>query len=514
MILTNKKRMVLCEDHINDMVQTILHSRKEITVEQMQEEYLKETYPQDHVALSAKRYALDLSRTPAFIAWPVFFGSSFENINICAVNFGALSLSGKNGIDAGAAAYLNAALNTLVITSLQKEVDGKILRYWPTNLDFTNKVESGTINQCTLTLSTLNRLGFLDRHPALSAAPLTPEERSARFSFVIECLRWVLSLRSDFALLGSAWSYSDRCRDAQNSDPIETAILPSQFAYECIARYRRLFLSEKQDEALVEQLAPGLLQEMKYVCEQYEVWSSKNQRKEGGYRRNSNETVSSFPFSCCAMMTHVYSDAPNQESLKKLMHYLVRHHKNFNFSDQEIVERYQYEYEVMGKLGHVNDAYEVFAESLFITNACKNIDRGAFDSLSRSERRRIRQVNYIAYRSILSRITRLGASGMTVVKGRQPVPERFYPIYTLYYSRLCLERLLQNDRLPRAERKEYISYPLPINWKTILLCLCLALCLFWALRFSMLDTIYSLVLSLVTFLIPTIISLFRGPKDQ
>jgi len=475
MVLTRKKRIALCSKTAEGLVQTIMHSRMEIGESEINE-YL-DGYPEDTVSSAVREYGLDISQNSSFIAWPVFLGTgAVKEINICSLNFGALTLfeegmsyeDAKNGYKFD---YINAALNTIVVTSKVEKKNGKNLRYWPTHLDITNRGELGTANQCSLTLATLNKFEFLSRKSLVNARTLSEEELRNRFRFVIECINWILDLQISNKNFVGAWSYSEGAKEQHSEKEILSAVLPSQFCYEMLVRYSRLFMATTKNKEIVNEIDPELFDNIERACRMYEQWINCQQQRDGGYRKNSNIEETSFAFSCCAMMTYVYDRNFNVQVLKNLLKYLIRNNKGFRLKYEEVTDSYRYLFKVRkdekcAQKTHEDyreDIYEIFPETLFIINSCKNIENGTMERVGWYTRMKIRYINYVALKKIVSRIESIGigaAGNQVVIRGRHPMRERWYPIYALYYSKICMDRFKKNDLLPRNQRKKYIEVPL------------------------------------------------------
>ena len=516
MLPTRKKRIGLCIETVNGLVESVMNAKKEISLDEMKRVYLRQ-YPENTAERARDAYGLLLDREPSAIAWPVFLGTGVEEINICAVNFGAMTLYNRHAtsLHDGSFRYVNAAINTLVLTSLSRVKNGKTVRYWPTHIDYTNKVESGTIIQATLSLASLDKFGFLDRERC-EALGVDTRQLLYRYRFIIEALNWILDLERVYGSYGVAWSYAEDCKEAGNDKTIASAILPSQFCYETLMRYYRRFTADGESETIVNTVDPTLLTHMKASLEAFEEWVKSEQRADGGYRRNANETQSSFAFSCCAMPAYAYDKERDQSRLVRLVRFLTTHHKNFSQSLGEAVDTYRYKYEASDYSGYVNDAYEVFPESFFILNSCKNIDNGTTELLPRALRRRLAAVNTVAYEKMLKRLAKIEIKGTdrnTVVTGRQEMQAMRYPIYALYYTKKTLEKLSDNDRLPKKERMRYLAFPLRLSPKAIGLSIVLAALVAVSYLISATDTVTSLVLGLAAFLMPVLGNMLFGDRD-
>lgn len=518
MLPLRKKRMGMCAETVNGLVESVMNAKQDISLDEMKSRYLRH-YPEGIIQHCKEKYGLWLDTEPAFVAWPVFLGTGFEEINICAVNFGSMTLYNKHAANthSGRYKYINAAINTLILTSLEREKNGETVRYWPTHIDYTNKVESGTIIQATLSLSSLDKFGFLDSNRLGKDRGFTRRQLVNRFEFVIEVINWILGLERVYGSYGVAWSYAEECKEAGNDKTIASAILPSQFCYDTLMRYYAFFNKDEDTQRIVNSINPSLIEHMRASLEAFEEWVNSEQRADGGYRRNSNESTSTFAFSCCAMTAYAYNKASDQSRFVRLVKYLCNHHRNFSQSLGDVVDIYRYKYEASEYSGYVNDAYEVFPESFFIINSFQSIDTDTVSLLPSSLQRRLRCVNYIAYEKIFARLEKIeikGTAQNTVVTGRQEMQANRYPIYALYYTKKCLEKLYDNDSLPKKERRKYISFPSRISLKAICLSLALAVLVGIAYYISATDTVTSLVLGLATFIMPILGNMLFGSRGN
>ena len=517
MLYTRKKRMMICKEKVALLVQSIINSKKIVDINAMRE-YLKTNYPENTIEKCNKKYGLEISETTPFIIWPVFMGTVADNINICSVNFGALTLFDENTTEVNnqiIKEYINAAVNVLVVTNIKKEQNGQAFRYWPTNVDYTNKNEWGTINQASLSLTSLYKFGFLDKKSILCNSPLDKNTRLNRFKFFAENLNWVLSLQNTVSNECAAWSYAENCKEVENENDIITAITPSQFCYELVARLYNYFISCKENERIINDIDPNLLNKMSTSCQKYENWIANTQKEDGGYGRNNNSSNSSFAHSCCAMLTYVYSDKKeNRKSdtvrLNRLISYLLKNYNKFDFEIGEISDSFKFQYEVNNQKGYVNDVYEIFPETLFLINNYKNINDEKNKRIKWYYKRRLRVVNYRAYEKLFSRLelTQINnTQNNLVVKGRQRL-SRKYPIYALYYTKNCFQRLKSNDELPLKDRKKYISLPLITNSRALILFIVLMICVLVSYFIDPFTTLITILLSVATFIIPMILRYF------
>lgn len=512
-----KVRVKYCDTKIKQLIRTVVDSRKEICREDLEKKYLKDLYPKDTISACCDEYGINISNHPEFISWPVFFGTSPEEINVCAVNFGALTLHERNRgdkSDSNIAKYVNAAINMLVVTSILEKKNDKFYRYWPTHIDYTNKLEAGTLNQTTLSLSTLLRLGFLDGQFLSEESQITHEQLLNRFKFVIQSINWIISLQETQPSVSGGWSYAEKARELYGQVEISTAILPSHFCYEVIRKYYQYFTATGVTASIVNDLDHTILNRMRSSFESFEKWITVEQRDDGGFRRNSNYNQSNFANSCCAMLLYAYDDAKDIDKLNALIEYARKNYNNFDFELKDVVDSYKYRFRVGSQAGYTEDAYEIFPEALFINNSIKAIEDNIIEQLQYMSARRIREINYIAFEKILNRIKTIEfekTGTHEVIQGRQLL-DREYPIYVLYYAKLCLEKMRDNDSLPYKTRKKYICIPLISVGKTIALTAILLTCVLCSYLIDATNTVTSIILGIASFIMPTIVKFYFGER--
>lgn len=523
MLPSRKKRILIYSNRVKRIIQTVVDSRKEISISDFKKRYLKNSYPEGIIEKCVQEFGIDISDNSAFIAWPVFLGSDFDEINICAVNFGALvlyernSYSANQNISSDVKRYIKAAINTLIVTNIQNVENGKVFRYWPTHIDFTDRVEAGTLNQTTLSLSSLLRFGFLEPEFSVEGISITEDQLINRYKFIISNINWILSVQTSGAQFGGAWSFAERCLEARNNNDIATAILPSHFCYEVIKKYYDYFVSSEGNTALVNKIDDTFLKNMEIACASFERWIENEQLPDGGYRRNSNCGESSFAHSCCGLLSFAYDDTKNSDSLNRLVSYLKKNYKRFDLSLDSVVDAYRYEFNAGGNTGYVPDAYEIFPEAVFLNNSIKAINDGIFPLLSLLNRIKLREINYVAIQKILDRFSIAyfnGTGKHYVINGRQSAQQGMnYPIYALYNVKTCMEKLRDNDKKTYKERQKYMITPVRTHFLFIAISLFLLGLVAVAYFISATDTLTSLLLSLVSILSPQIVRHIKGDND-
>ena len=521
MLYTRKRRIMISKEKVTLLIQSIINSKKIVDINAMKE-YLKTSYPENTIEYCNNMYGLEISDTIPFIIWPVFMSTVADNINICSVNYGALTLFDDNTAETNnqiIKEYINAAVNVLVVTNIKKDRSDQVFRYWPTSIDYTNKNEWGTINQVSLSLTSLYKFGFLDKKSILSDSPLDRNTRLNRFRFFAENLNWILSSQNTVSDECAAWSYAENCKEVENENDIITAITPSQFCYELVARLYDYFVSCEENKRIIDDIDPNLLKKMSTSCQYYENWIANTQKEDGGYGRNNNSSTSLFAHSCCAMLTYVYNNKNESENsdvarLNRLISYLIKNYNNFIFEISDISDSFKFQYEVDNKKGYVNDIYEIFPETLFLINCCKNINDDKNKRIKWYYKRRLRVMNYRAYEKLFSRLEMIqinNTQSNLVVKGRQLL-SRTYPIYALYYTKICLQRLENNDELSLKSRKKYISLPLIMNPRTLILFIVLMICVLVSYFIDPSTTLITILLSAATFIASMFLPIFHKKR--
>ena len=523
-MLARKRKLINeCEAVINKLENTVMNSCRLISMMEMKQDYLKDKYSEQLIENCCSEYGLSMEGEHCFIAWPVFLGERFDEINICAVNLGISALYPATGRDAESSElsirnYLKSALNTLVVTSLTAQGDGMVLRFWPTHIDYTNRVEYGTIIQSVLTLSTLLNVGFLskDGHRCSGNDPETV--RRNRVRFVMEALNWLLYLGNACGPVGCAWSYAEDCIEAGTEKKITNAILPSEFSFEALQNYYELFTGEEELYRIVTDLDSGFLSRVRCSCDSYMAWFKREQFSNGGFRKNSNREAASFPFSCCALSFFVYAGiAENDRSQPalRLINYLFSGTRNFVFSSHDVCDTYKFMYQASQSRGCINDAYEIFPEAVLFLNSCRLLDKHD-EAIPRKYKLRLRQINYRALESILGRVCsiEIGKTGKSLaVKGRNEAQGFHYPIYAITYVKQCLEVFLRHESGVK-KRTSYIALPPLLYGKTILISAALICLVALASLISLTDTITSIILSIVSLLAPILVRLVIGKAQE
>lgn len=444
--------------------QAISESRSEITKEELK------TIENKNFWKLAKEFDLDLTREYDFIKWPLFFGIKEDNeINVCAICFGALTLLNRNKeqgyvYDDAIADYLNAAINSLILSHLNdasKITKKNGITYeehvcWPRNYYIgTTQLESATINQTTLSLSTLFVLGFLDKTSSITNRTINDDALKERVKFIINALKWILYVQNRDGKIAS-WSYAQKCKESNSNNEIKSATLPTHYCVETMEKYYKLFTENAQIRSMVEAIDHSIIDRIRTSCDASILYFKLKQNDDGGFMRSSNDKSSTIFHTCLVEKALCFDRTKDYSNLKKAVSFLVKKllFKDFNFKNDDFFEKYKYEVsrflytEKDGKYVQNeiktfdNEEFEVFPETLFILT---NINVLELDSctnnklLSYWQKRVIYESIYKAYTILFKRFE--NKNGYVLVRGRREASELQFPIYNIYYAKLCLSKL-------------------------------------------------------------------------
>lgn len=514
MLPLKKKLLSDCKKTVYGLEKSIRNTFRLISSEDMSRAYLKDSYPANVIEQCCVKYGLDVESEPSFIAWPVFLGEHVDEINICAVNLGISSLLyGSQPLDAYTKHYLDATINTLVVTSLTETRNGRTLRFWPTHIDYTNRIEYGTIIQSVITLSTLLKIGFLEvpLDPGVATDPVTEH----RISFLMDALNWILYLNEINDPLTSAWSYAEDCIEMGTEKQISSAILPSEYSFEVLRSYEKLLSRNPLFRAVTEELDPTFFPRVRSACESYEIWFLREQYSNGGFRINSNQEETSFAFSCATLSFFFYVDLRQEENLRaltELICYLYTGNRNFRLPFQEVCDSYKFKYRVSRNEGYVNDAYEVFPEAVLFLSSSDLLERRG-DVLPRRSRMQLRQLNYRCLESMLYRVRKIDLGNMgknVVIEGRNETQGFRYPIYAIYYTISCLTRFMEGEERRKKSEDSLLAMPHLFDMKTVITSLCLIMLVGLACFLSVSDTLTSIILGAASMLAPFVFRMLVG----
>lgn len=475
----------------------------------------------------AKNMELDLSRDYKFVKFPLFLTKEPDDeINVCSVCFGALSLMKKdeNKLDKVMVDYLNATINSLILlhlSSKDKELHQEFI-FWPRNYYLgATQSEAGTLNQTSLSLSALAVLGFLDEKSPITGKYISDEALKHRLLFVVKAIKWILSSQRIDAL-SAAWSYATKSTTIDNK-PINSAVLPTFYCIKTIDKYLNIFKRDRKIMDILEKIYPNLLTEMEVAIKLSIKYLAISQNQNGGIGRNNIENTSSYFHSILALQILVIYGTNEFEAINKYLNYIIKISPNnfLKYIGKDIFEKYRYQVfrlipnrindEETQKWIDVYDteSFEIFPEAMIIIAGLHILDYLRANSLkSKRYINYFRKLIYVMYRKLLKRIYVNGNN--VYIRGRRGEKELEYPIYCLYYGRKCIKRLLEYDEF---SLKKLINKRITFDRWLIFICLVAIVVIVISMLLDCKNTILAGLTTLITSLITFIVKKIRGEQS-
>ncbi|MBO4653437.1 MAG: hypothetical protein J5649_09010 [Lachnospiraceae bacterium] len=509
-----EKMLSLSKFYVKESVNTVCNACEPITGDT-----LRNIYGVDWEK-DARRYGLKTKGDPTpFVICPVFFKVATDEINVCALSFALLILykgleqiekTGERENVDNIKILIDRLVNTLTVVSCREtDQDGNEVCYWPTKIDKTNSVSSGTCNQTTVALSALLRIGFIS-NSYVNKKPEGDEQKKAetelreRYKLIVGALSWLVGCQKE-----SAWAYGDKCQTTDGTE-IRYSILSSHFCYETLKKYRLFFDSDEGSNELAQETNKRILDRIHAACVKFETWAKRKiiDSVDGGVGKTSaSEKMPSVLHSCLIQIVFLYDLELEEESVKafsKSVKYLLDHLNDFKLDvNSDLLETYKYYYECKTHNGAVSgsfleDKYEIIPEYVFLSYSTRLIKSGYFMKLSPMQRRTIKKANYIAYCRLLKDVTRIRFKGndneYVALQGKREEP-LFYPIYGLYDLQCCLIEFIQNEKNPKA----IVSATMPNAVPVAIGVAAAGVCAYCALKVDIKNTVTSGLLSLAGF---------------
>lgn len=408
----------------------------------------------------AQDMELDLKRDYQYIKFPLFITKEPDDeINVCSICFGALAL--LNGDDKPSERivkdYLNAAVNSLILLHLSglNAESGDEFIFWPRNYHLgATQGEAGTLNQTSLSLSVLARLGFLQKKSEVIGSYISDTAFKNRISFVVKALRWILNNQKIDAL-GAAWSYAVKSTSINNV-PINSAVLPTYYCIKTLDKYLNMFKRDDEIKEALKVLSPNLLSEMEEAITQSMRYLVRSQNQEGGIGKNNIESNSSYMHSMLALQILVSYGTNEYEAINKYLKYIVKVSPKdlWKSIEDNIFEKCRYQVMRLIQKGeedekkwisfHDTENFEIFPEGMIIISSIDIIKYLRLNNLkSKKYIKYFRKLIYLTYRKLIARMDIQGNS--IYIKGRRTEEELKYPIYCLYYGKKSISKLLKYD---------------------------------------------------------------------
>lgn len=471
------ENLMLWENTTDNPKQAIQESKVFITP------YFKE--PFEKIVKDCHMGDLDKIR---FTYWDVFLSESTNslsnqnnnykslNISTCAVCVGALVLhywlakdyalvthEMPQDISTEIEPLIQQAINTIILLRNNRPND---IQYasWASNYD-TNWIypTAGTVNQTTLSISTLIVCGFLDNR-------LAEDVRINRYRLIMESINWLLegAIRTRLGTVRCfvAWDYMNWYQG-------KPATLPTAFCIETIMKFvhqaekdLKHFAKTETNENFVAELRDLIERSRQYIYDALEYFI-RIQNGDGGFKKNLQESSSSITHTSkvlillCAYMGYCNDDEHKRnriatmiaqatqylhslglDKIKKLSDPNDYRFQKENFDVFQYGNQFDTDITVLPNLG---EQFENSGEMWCVTaivNVLKTIDayqkdgQNLFSSISTQKESLLKFAGKILEN--YSQNCHISSMGFLLVKGKRPEEKNQYPIYLNYYYRMAL----------------------------------------------------------------------------
>jgi len=416
-----------------------------------------------------------------FCYWKLDFDSDGEygdgSISVCSVCFGAIlsynflknDLKRMSGIMSeeereAARAYVkgvaDGAVNLLVALRSPAE------KIWPSNWEFIARdghinaqFTEGTINQTTLSLSTLLVCDFLPSVKGREYEEITEDEREVfkqRYAYFAESIEKLISCRIStspkrWGATQSGWGYMPGSKQRRP--------LPTTFCFDVLNKFKHLICEWVEIFALCDTVFSESLREMstkiKRVLSEVVVTFSEHQRKDGSFSVQGNpEAASSVTHTAKVLKTLLAfhrndADAATVEKTTLVIERAIGFLRAYDpysivngLSETEIFENFKYSdledsngesYENSGELLYI-DAFLKAAEVAYKngnTDGARELFKRARDVFNRFSKE---ESGFVFVD---------GESGDDVLKIAGRNPNLRYPIFRLYFYRMVVDDFLK-----------------------------------------------------------------------
>lgn len=352
---------------------------------------------------------------------------------------------------------LNRLLNTIVVTHTQAEAEEEHLYFWPNKVSVDEHFRTGTCNQTCIVLSTLLRAGFLIESPSVDKKVL-----KSRYELIIGALNWLVKNQSK----EGAWLYGESCTAVGNNRQLKHAVLPSHYCYENIEKYISFFNSPDGSNKMAGAVKADIIDDMHAACDHFETWVEGNidskRRKFKGIRKNDGTDRKSMLHTCLCNIIYFYNFDVRRRDLgkfKTITGFVLDRIDDLDLDHVDNVEKYNYQYKTSnGKVSTEEDVYEITPEYLLITYSTRLLKSNYAWYLSQSQKNKLKELNYIAYESLLKKCEEIKTQGKQCLLIEGTLKDRrHYPIYGLYNMQVCLLELLNSAK--NEQDVPIISWP-------------------------------------------------------
>ena len=451
-------------------------------------EFMRACNENSNIMLMPKRFIDEFNKQKevcrlddnGFCYWKLDFGSDSEygeSISVCSVCFGAIlsyyflknDLFRMEGLMSeeerqGAAEFVKKV--TLGAVNLLIALRSPVEKTWPSNWEFIARnghinaqFIEGTINQTTLSLSTLLICDFLPAVKGRAAKDVPSEEREIfkkRYEYISESIEKLIDCRIIAAKrrwcpTESGWGYMPSSKRRRP--------LPTSFGFDVLTKFKRTISDWKDvfsvsDSEFYAELV-GMTEKIDSILSEIILTFSEHQREDGAFTMQGNpEAAPSVTHTAKVLKSlltydNFSKDAVIDEKINKVINRSIDFLMNFDphyvvkgLPDEEIFENFKYSDAENSK----GESYENSGELLYVDALAKAAEREyKFGNVERARELFLKSRSvFNRFASDESGFVRIdGESGddVLMISGRNP--NLRYPIFRLYFYRMVVDDLLK-----------------------------------------------------------------------
>lgn len=368
------------------------------------------------------------------VSWPLFFSLAYSKVsethimNLCAISFGALiliqsSIENRRYEAKEISNILAMAIKTLVFL---RNDDGS----WPSDfgVEYINSTKVGTINQTTLALATLAKLGFLDKVSPIDGKLISDEALKIRFYFISESIN---------CLLNSAQKINTQYAWGHIINAKEISVLPTSNVINVLDKLRNILI---QNVYLPEERNILCSRITEAINGSFE-WLRIIQNDEGSFSK-ANYDEPSFSYTCLAASVLLLDYSQNSNTIQKAMSFLLR----FPYSkliNKEPESEYYDKILTYINLDNRNKKKEILIHEIFVESiyALALINYSRECNVNSLKLYNIQNEINKMIKAICARKHKVG--DLYLIKGRRETAFQ-YPIYCIYYSLITFKYYLNS----------------------------------------------------------------------
>ncbi|MBO5402088.1 MAG: hypothetical protein J6A85_02820 [Clostridia bacterium] len=401
-----------------------------------------------------------------FVYWPIDLVEreyADKDISICSICFGIMILNNWLNKDIQ---YTNCAVDTATERAFQSAINGAMnllisLRSpkcysWPSIWEFDKKSVEGTINQTTLSLSTLLSGGFLS-FPSNLEEDIRKDVFLKRYNFIAQSADWLIRSSNYSTFLDKrSWGYM-----ATNKT---SAILPTAFAFDTLLKFKKCLevaLPEFDNDCKQNELRL-YMDKLQVILSSTINYFKHTQNSSDGYFMSptGEPSITHTSKVLKSLVTYARNSEPNEmvdEMIGKAFCFLINKDSAavMNLPKNEMFERFQYtEKNSVNLCGETeldkNDGedYENCGELLYL-DALLNA-HGYYKTVGNSPSLGFENKVCEIWKLIRERNVKRTPDNWLIYAGKRSAYPK-YPIYSLYYYRMVCSDIIEYNAWSNRE---------------------------------------------------------------